>query len=99
MPSQLGGATAEVFKLLLGQVLDADQLVAGILGRIDQFVELEVDGLRLAALDMPDEEEQQEADDRGDDAEGRGPGLVEPAIGADAHPGEDEHEREIEAIT
>src|SRR5690242_2464657 len=98
MPGQLEVASAEVVELLLGQMLDADQLVAGVLGGIDQLVELEVDGLRLAVLDMPDEEEQQEADARGDDGEGRGPRLVEPAIGADPHPGEDEQGREIEAL-
>src|SRR5262245_21851326 len=99
MPGQLEVTTAEVVELLLGEVLDADQLVAGILGGIDQLVELQVNGLCLSVLGMADEEEQQEADARRDDGEGRGPGLVEPAIGANAYPGEYEHEREVEALT
>ena len=85
MPGQLEIVAAQVVELLLGEVLDADQLVAGVLGRVDQLVELEVDGLGLAALDVADEEEQEEADARGGQGEGCDPPL-EPAIGAERPP-------------
>lgn len=63
LPSNKLELLGKLVQFLVGEVLDVDHAVAGVVNGMDQLVELQVDGARVAILRVLDEEDHEEGHD------------------------------------
>jgi hypothetical protein len=80
-------------ELFFGETLHVNQLVVSALDRVNQFIELEMERLRLAILRVLDQENHQEGDDRRTSVDDKLPGFGVLKIGSSRGPGDDRQER------
>lgn len=65
----------EFLQFVVREMLDVDHLVLRLIDRLDDFVELEVDGARVAILRVLDQEHHKESDDRRAGVDDELPGI------------------------
>ena len=65
MPAQALKLIADPLEFLIGHVLEIDHLVASSFNRVNQLIQLQMEGLGIAVLGVLNEEHHQERNDRG----------------------------------